>query len=569
MTQFNSSNGSFVSTNKSIYDVVLIGSPNGGLASATTMSNGQSLSANTVYLNAAPPQRMNDALNRMKVSVHQNVYEADFEYGTQPLRWESFTYNTGVAGANSTIVHRPDLGGTQMIIGNTAGDTTIRQSRPYHRYQPGKTMYMATAVWVAGATTGQVQRIGFFDDGNGVFFEQRSPIPGTTAGTNNNTGMGVVVRSDVGGLPTDTRVELSDWNGDKNIINQLNWNNIQMLWVEYTWYGAGVARFGTFLDGQPYILHQMAFGNKNTVYPWARTGNLPVRYEQRNLTNIPGAGANNSMYHWGVSVIVEGGRDAQRGFTYSYGMSPQTPRRTIPQNSVRYPVMTIRGRPMGTQEYASPGQGITPNSAIVSGNSSVITVTGTPWTTNQWQGRCVYFSNSSGATATARIISSNATSLVFQDNVLGSANTSGVPTALTGAGNSYIIGIPNRGQLLPQTLLVSSDALCTIELVAGSQVNSPVTLANSSFQTVASLGSTYSFATRDVSANSTIGGEVVMAFTSPSGGSGLQQIDLTNLFPLYNNIRGSSPDTLTVAITTPAGQSANVGAHIIAQEAMS
>jgi hypothetical protein len=47
------------------------------------------------------------------------------------------------------------------------------------------------------------------------------------------------------------------------------------------------------------------------------------------------------------------------------------------------------------------------------------------------------------------------------------------------------------------------------------------------------------------------------------------QLDLTNFFPLYNTIRGNNPDILTVSVTTPSGTAADVGAHLICQEAMS
>jgi hypothetical protein len=84
------------------------------------------------------------------------------------------------------------------------------------------------------------------------------------------------------------------------------------------------------------------------------------------------------------------------------------------------------------------------------------------------------------------------------------------------------------------------------------------------------LGSNYSFSTRDISATSLTSGsgEVVYAFVAPAGGSGLQTFDLSNLFPLYNTIRGNLPDILTVAVST-SGSAANVGVHLIGQEAMS
>ena len=77
------------------------------------------------------------------------------------------------------------------------------------------------------------------------------------------------------------------------------------------------------------------------------------------------------------------------------------------------------------------------------------------------------------------------------------------------------------------------------------------------------LGSNYSYAERDVSATALSGGEVVFAFVSPN--NQLQCIDLSNLFPLFNNIRGNQPDILTVAVTGTA----NVGCHFVGQEAMS
>lgn len=58
------------------------------------------------------------------------------------------------------------------------------------------------------------------------------------------------------------------------------------------------------------------------------------------------------------------------------------------------------------------------------------------------------------------------------------------------------------------------------------------------------------------------------SFTAPAGGSGLQQLDLSQLFPLYTNIKGNVPDILTLAITT-TGTASDVGAHFICQEAMS
>jgi hypothetical protein len=143
------------------------------------------------------------------------------------------------------------------------------------------------------------------------------------------------------------------------------------------------------------------------------------------------------------------------------------------------------------------------------------------------------------------------------------ANSSGSATFITG----YCIGLINRGQLLPRRLMVSSDTRCVVEVIAGS-ISNPSTLTGANFVPMASSGSLNSFAERDFSASAVTGGEVVFAFTLASG-SGLQDIDFSYFFPLYNSIRGTQIDQLTVAITTVSGTTSVVGAHLICQEAMS
>lgn len=483
-----------------------------------------------------------DVVGRLKVSRHQNIYEADFEYNAQPLRWENF-----IAGS-ATSVHLPGQGGVRMSVTTGATDLVVRQSRPYHRYQPGKAMYMASACVFGLPDTNNRQRVGFFDDSNGIFFEQAA------ATATNPYGMFAVVRSDTSGVPTDTRYDVTQWNGDQDAIARLDWTRIQMVWIEYAWYGAGCLRWGVILDGDLITLNQVTMGNRvSQSVPWARTGNLPVRYEMRNVGVTTAA---NSFVHYGVSVMVEGGVDDQRGFTYSYGMAPATPRRTVVANSTRYPVLSIRNRVMGTSEYTQA------SSAITAGTTTSLTATGTPWTVNQWRGRCISYV-ASGVTYVARVVSNTTSVLTLADVVTGAA-LSVAPVA----GQNYTIGLINRGQILPRQLLISASALAVVEIIV-STPSSPVVLTGSSFAALSGLGSSSSFAERDVSSTALTGGEVVMAFTAPAGGSGLQTIDLSNLFALYNTVRGDKPDILTLAITTQAATPADVGAHFICQEAMS
>jgi hypothetical protein len=171
-----------------------------------------------------------------------------------------------------------------------------------------------------------------------------------------------------------------------------------------------------------------------------------------------------------------------------------------------------------------------------------------------------------GTGAIGRVVSNTATTLTVVDNVIGSSSLPYPMVNTPATSGNYILGLIDRGQILPQTLNIYSSANCTLELIT-STYYSPIALTGASFNTMYSLGSLNSFAERDVSATALTGGEVVYNSPLPSGG--LQTFDLTAFFPLYTTVQGNTPDVLTVAITTPSGFSGTVGAGLIGQEAMS
>jgi hypothetical protein len=224
-------------------------------------------------------------------------------------------------------------------------------------------------------------------------------------------------------------------------------------------------------------------------------------------------------------------------------------------------VLTIAG---ATATGTVPINGIFPVVAVPSATSVVINV-GYGITTTQI-GTITIPNNAVTASYTARITSNTTNVLTFQDIVTGGAMAN-APTV----GCSYQIGLIDRGQLLPQTTPISADVLCIVELIA-STPTSEIGLTGANFQSLSSLGSFNSFAQRDVSATAMSGGEVVYAFTSPASSTAnvgtLQQLDLSNFFPVLTSIKGNIPDILTVAITVPANKTSNVGVDIICQEAM-
>jgi hypothetical protein len=160
---------------------------------------------------------------------------------------------------------------------------------------------------------------------------------------------------------------------------------------------------------------------------------------------------------------------------------------------------------------------------------------------------------------TARITANTATTLTFQDIV-----TNGPLQFGPSSGNVYQIGLVDRGQLLPATLLINSSQTCLVELIASTPTNQ-VSLQGSNFVGLNTLGSYNSFAEQDLSAVSLSGGEVVYAFSTAN--NGLQQLDLANFFPVLTNIKGNVADILTIAVTTPSG-STTMQVNVVCQEAM-
>jgi hypothetical protein len=292
---------------------------------------------------------------------------------------------------------------------------------------------------------------------------------------------------------------------------------------------------------------------------WSRTGNLPVRYEQRNTA----ASTTNDMIHFGVSVIVEGTANEQRGFTYAYGSphsatSANAGRRQVVAGAGtagnRIPLVSMRGRTMGTVEYTQA------TAACTAGTTTSLTAGTAAWTVNQWAGRSVNYIVA-GVSYTARIVSNTATVLTLVDVVTGAA-LAVAPVA----GQNYTIGQINRGQLLPRRLQITSDRAVFVEIVT-STPTSQVNLTGASF--VANAASPNSFALVDSSATAfTLSGEVVYSIFVPANNPVDQQID--QLFPLVNSVRGNNTDILTVLVTnTDTTNAANVSVQIIGQEAMS
>jgi len=94
----------------------------------------------------------------------------------------------------------------------------------------------------------------------------------------------------------------------------LDIHKIQMVYMDYSWYGAGKVRFGfRAADGGIVYVHTMVHNNHLTE-AYMRSGNIPARYEVQNIgypTYVP------SIMHWGTSVIMDGRYDLDKAYMFT------------------------------------------------------------------------------------------------------------------------------------------------------------------------------------------------------------------------------------------------------------
>ena len=85
----------------------------------------------------------------------------------------------------------------------------------------------------------------------------------------------------------------------------LDLNKMQMVFLDYSWYGAGKARFGVrATEGRITYFHEMPNNNINTE-AYMRSGNLPARFEIQNRSNrtiLTDSVVTNTAFTWSVAA---------------------------------------------------------------------------------------------------------------------------------------------------------------------------------------------------------------------------------------------------------------------------
>ena len=209
--------------------------------------------------------------DRQRVSQFSTWFFSTSQFDSGLEVWDQTTAN------GATITHDPKQSAITMQTTSTIGSKAVRQTRQVMPYIPGRPAEFSVAHRWETPVLGVRKRAGVFDENNGIFFEN---------GPDGN--YYCVIRSKVTGSVVEHRVARADWNGDRfdgqgpsGIVADPN--AIQLLIIEYEWYGAGAVHFSFVMNGTKHRIH--SFYHANWIHDvYMSTPFLPIRYELENVS---------------------------------------------------------------------------------------------------------------------------------------------------------------------------------------------------------------------------------------------------------------------------------------------
>lgn len=265
-----------------------------------------------------------DAFGRIKTANPLTLFDSSFRYRDNGL-WSTYTSGTASATFNSS------QGLMDLTIGSTNGDEIIRETTRVFSYQPGKSLNVLNTFVMNSPKTNLRQRIGYFGDENGYYFEQ------------SGNGVSFVERTFVSGSVAETPVYRADWNGDKLDGTgasglTLDTTKAQIFWMDIEWLGVGSVRMGFVIDGKFILCHTFHHANQITS-TYMTTASLPLRYEIKNA-GTPSPATSSTLKQICSTVISEGGYQLS-GTQQAIGIPITTPK-TLTTAGTFYPIVSLR-----------------------------------------------------------------------------------------------------------------------------------------------------------------------------------------------------------------------------------
>lgn len=237
----------------------------------------------------SPDSKAADAFGRFRVSESTVICNNSFTQNDQAGAFSSTLVSGGTITRNANTVSM------DLAVTSASGSSVIYQTKRRQRYNPGQSFLTLITGKFEVAKTNLRQRLGYFDEANGVFFEM------------NGTDISVVRRSSVSGSVVDTKIEKANWNMDKldgegESEAILDMTKQQIFVIDFQWLGSGRIRFGFNIDGVTVYVHEITNANLLDV-PYSQSGRLPNRFE---ITNTGATSGASTLRITCLSTISEG-----------------------------------------------------------------------------------------------------------------------------------------------------------------------------------------------------------------------------------------------------------------------
>jgi len=308
MAQFRKDKHQYLPDNKTLFEVVMLADQYGNRIGPANPS-GTAVDA-FGRARQSQPVTLFDSFNR---------YEDNDKFSTANTATATYSFNANAATMSLTV-------------DTTSGAKVQRETTRVFAYQPGKSLLIMNTFVMNAPQANLTQRVGYYNDLNGVFLEQ--------TGTTIRFG----IRSNVNGSVQYEYANQADWNIDtllgavSSSPSQLTLDltKAQIFWSDIEWLGVGTVRCGFVINGQ--LVHCHSFHHANiTSGTYMTTACLPVRYE---IENTGTTDASATLKQICTTVISEGGYEL-RGKPRSYGQEPTT-QRELASAGTYYPVISLR-----------------------------------------------------------------------------------------------------------------------------------------------------------------------------------------------------------------------------------
>lgn len=229
-----------------------------------------------------------DVFGRPIVTSPHIIFSNKFEYGLNPLLWETTTTGTGSISYDS-LKRMVKLSVTSGGAGKVTSRT--RQSFPYC---PGLDLSGLMTGLFNQATVGLTQRLGFFSERSGFFFMTKDLDKYFTE------------RTDISGSVVDNPLIQSSWSEDHFDGNgpsgyNADWTKDQIYAWACAWLGVGNINMGHYLQDGRIHLGNISSHVNELVVPYMPTATLPLTYEIEST-----GGINATMYQLCSALIRHG-----------------------------------------------------------------------------------------------------------------------------------------------------------------------------------------------------------------------------------------------------------------------